>query len=80
MPLDNGTDRGKIDRLVLADNLGRKIARQSGTAARALIGMVIDDAIEILAQGTAVAFMSRLRTARLRLVAPLLAIHRRRLR
>jgi hypothetical protein len=80
VPLDDGTDLGQVDCLVLAGGFGRKIARQAGLAARALFGMVIDDAIEILAQGTAVAFASRLGTAGLRLVASLFAIRRGRLR
>jgi hypothetical protein len=75
VPLDDGTDRGQIDRLVLAHGFGDKIDRQLDPAARALVGMVIDDVIEILAQGTAVAFLARLGAAGLRLVASLLAIH-----
>jgi len=42
--------------------------------------MVIDDPIEILAQGAAVTLMSRLGATRLGLVALLLAISGRRLR
>lgn len=74
MPLDNGTDLGKVNRLVFADGFERKIARQAGPVARALVGMVIDEAIEILAQSTAVTFVTGPDTAGLRLVAPLLAV------
>lgn len=78
--LDEGTDLGQIDRLVLADGLGRKIARQAGLAAEAPAGAVVDDAMEILAQRTAVTFVSGLGAAGLRLVTPLLAIRGGRLR
>ena len=78
--LDEGTDLGQIDRLMLAHGFDRKIARQAGPTARALVGAVIDDAIEILAQGTAVAFVSRLGAAGLRLVTPLLAVRGGRIR
>lgn len=65
---NDGTDLGKINRLVLADGIGNKIAQQAGSAARAMVGMVIDDSIEFLAQGTAVTSVPRLGAAGFRLV------------
>jgi hypothetical protein len=80
MALDQRLDRGKLDLVVLADGLGGKIAGQTGAAARALVGMMIDEAIEILAHRAAVTLVARLGATRLRLIPTLLAIARRRLR
>lgn len=78
MALGQRLDRGKIDLVVFADSFGGKITRQGGTAAWAFVGMMIDDAIGMLAHGTAVTFMTRLGAAGLCLVPTLLAITRRR--
>ena len=50
MALDEGLDHGKLDLVVLADDLGRQIAGQRHAATRAFIGMMVDDPIDILAQ------------------------------
>jgi hypothetical protein len=64
---------------LLADGLGGKSAGQAGAAARALVGTMIDEAIEILAQRAAVAFVTRLGPARPGFLPALLAVSRRRL-
>lgn len=48
MALNQRPDRGKLNLVVLADGFGSKIARQAGAAAKALVWMMIDDAIGIL--------------------------------
>jgi len=80
MALVQRLDHGKLDLVVLADGLGGKITGQTGAAAGALVGMMIDDVIEILAHCAVMAFMTRFRAARFCLVTTLLAIARRQLR
>jgi hypothetical protein len=79
MARDRRLELGKLDHLVLADGLGGKSAGQAGAAARALVGTMIDDAIGILAQRAAVAFVTRLGPARPGFLSTLLAVSRRRL-
>jgi hypothetical protein len=57
-------DGRQLDRLVLADEIGRKISRKSCATARAFIRTMINRAIECLAQSTAMPFMPRFRAAR----------------
>src|SRR5215203_7015933 len=76
MPLDQRLDRGKLDCVVFADSLDGKITRQGYPAARALVGMMINDAIRVLTHRTAVTFMTKLGAAGLCLVPTLLAITR----
>jgi hypothetical protein len=79
MALDPRLDRGQLDRVVFAHGLGRKIARQPGAAARALLRLMVDEMIDIRAHGAAVTFMSRLGATGLGLIPTLLAIGRGRL-
>ena len=64
---------------MLADGLGRKVARQDGPAAETMIRTMIDNAIEILAHRSTVTFVARLGTTGFGLVPTLLAISRWRL-
>lgn len=78
-----GDDRGhfrQLDPLGHADDLGGKAPVQGATAARVAIRMMLDDRVRILAHHSAVALVTRLDAAGLGLLAPLLAIRRRRLR
>ncbi|KQU83920.1 hypothetical protein ASD12_32075 [Mesorhizobium sp. Root102] len=77
MALNQRPDRGKLNLIVLADGFGSKIARWAGAAAKALVGMMIDDAIGIPTDGAAVTFMTRLGAARLCPVPTRLAVARR---
>ena len=79
MVRDEGLHLRQLDPLVHADRLGRQIRRQSGSAARALAGTVIDDPIGRLAHGPAVALVAGLGAAGLGLLPLLLAIRRGRL-
>jgi hypothetical protein len=79
MALDPRLDRRKLDRVMFADGPGGKIARQPGAAARALVRLMVDETIDILAHGAAVTFMSRLGATGLGLIPTLLAIRRGRL-
>ncbi|MER8428501.1 hypothetical protein [Mesorhizobium sp. M1403] len=45
MALNQRPDSRKLNLVVLADGFGNKIARQTGSAAKALVEMTIDDAI-----------------------------------
>ena len=74
MALDERLDLGELDLVVRADGLGSKIAGQAGTAAGALVGTMIDNAIDILAHRAAVTFMTGLGATGLRLVPALLAV------
>ena len=79
MPRDQRLDRGKLDFVVFADSLDRKITRQGYPATRALAGVMINDAIRVLTHRTAATFMTKLGAAGLCLVPTLLAITRGRL-
>ncbi|GEO19464.1 hypothetical protein MAE02_71600 [Microvirga aerophila] len=74
MALDPRLDRGKLNCVMFADGPGGKIGRQPGAAARALVWLMVDEAISIRAHGAAVTFMSRLGTTGLGLIPTLLAI------
>lgn len=71
---------GQLDPFGHAYDLGGKIRVQGAAAARAAIRTMIDDGIGILAHHAALALVPGLDTARLRLLASLLAVGRRRLR
>ena len=79
MTLDEGLDRGKLDLVVFADDLGRQIAGQRHPATRAFIGMMIDDLVDVLAQATRMSLVARLGAARLGLLPALFPIDRGRL-
>jgi hypothetical protein len=79
MALDPRLDRGQLDRVVFAHGLGRKIGRQPGTAAWAVVRLMVDEAIHIRAHGAAVPVMAWLGATGLGLIPPLLAIGRGRL-
>lgn len=79
MPLDEGLDLRQLDGLMLAYDRG-KIVSQGRSAARALIGTMIDDAIEISGHHPAVPFMARPGSAGPGSLTLLLAVRRRRLR
>jgi hypothetical protein len=74
MALDPRFDRGKLDRVMFAGGPGGKIGRQPGTAAWALVRLMVDEAIDILAHGAVVTFMARLGATGLGLIPTLLAI------
>jgi hypothetical protein len=78
-----GDDRGhlrQLDPLGHADDLGEKIPVQGAAAARAAVGTMLDHHIGVLAHHPAVALVTGLGAAGLGLLAPLLAVCRRRLR
>ena len=77
---DDRYDVRQLDPFGEADDLGAKVPVQSAAAARAAIWAMRDDGIGILAHHSAVALVARLRPAGFGLLAPLLAIRRRRLR
>jgi hypothetical protein len=76
---DMGRYLREIDLLVDADRLPRQIRHQDSRTARAPIRTMLDHLIGRGADDPAVAFMSRLGTARLGLIPTLLAIRRGRL-
>lgn len=55
--------RRQVDLVVFADRLGEQTGGQGRAAAGALVRIVIDHTIEILAQSPAMTFMTRLGTA-----------------
>jgi len=71
---------GQLDALGHAHDLGGKILMQGAAAARAAIWTMIDDGIGIPAHHAAMALVPGLGTARLGLLASLLAVGRGRLR
>ena len=77
---DDRHHRRQVDPLGHADDLSGKIAVQGAAAARAAVGTMLDDRIGILAHHAAVALVAGLDPAGLGLLAPLLAVGRRRLR
>ena len=79
MTLHQRGDRGQVDLVMFADRLGGQGHGQGRAAPGALVRIVIDDMIEILAQSPAMAFMTGLGAARAGLVALRLAIRRRQL-
>ena len=74
MALDLGLDLRQIDPVVPADHLARQIRSQSGSAARALAGTMIDDPIGRLAQPSALPLMARFGAAGFGRLALLFAI------
>jgi hypothetical protein len=68
-----------LDPLVQADQLGWPLRLESGAAAEALIGTMIDHVISSVAQAPAMALMVRLGPAGFELLPLLLAIRRGRL-
>jgi hypothetical protein len=79
MALDPRLDGGQLDRVVFAHGLARKIGCQPGTAAGAVVRLMVDEAIDIRAHGAAVPVMARLGATGLGLIPTLLAIRRGRL-
>ena len=76
MALDHRLHLRQVDPVVHADHLARQIRSQSGSAARALVGTMINDPIGCLAQPAALSFVARLGTTGLRSLLPLFAIGR----
>jgi hypothetical protein len=66
MPLDERLDLGEFDLVVLADDLGSKIAGQAGAAAGTLVGTMLDLAIQWYRSGRAAIFDAPARAGNLR--------------
>ncbi len=57
-------DRRNLDLIVFANHITRQISIQMAMALRANIRPVVDGLVRVLMQSSAMAFMSRFRTAR----------------
>lgn len=78
MTLHHRRNLGQVDLVMFADRFAEQRRQQTNSTDGALIRIVVHGLIEVLAQPPAVTFVTRLGTARPRLVALRLAIRRRR--
>jgi hypothetical protein len=76
---DDWRDLGQLDPLGQADDLGRQVRSQRASTAGAVTRAMRDHLIRGLADHPTVPLMTRFGAAGLGLLAPLLAIHGRRL-